>query len=177
VVRFAFLEALYPFGIDDKKGKQQVEIYLVQHGEAKREEEDPARPLTELGRQETEQVALAASKSGIAVFEISHSGRRRAQETAEIFAEHLKPSNGIREVEGLVPMDDISAAIQLIEKVNAPLMLVGHLPHLSRLGSQLLVGNSEKEIIAFRNSAIVCLQREDEVYSLRWILTPEITSI
>ncbi len=174
MVRSVFLEALYPFAIDDKKGKQEVEIYLVQHGEAKREEEDLARPLTELGRQETEQVALATSKSGISVFEILHSGRRRAQDTAEIFAEHLKPSSGIREVEGLAPMDDISAAVQLIEKANAPLMFVGHLPHLSRLVSQLLVDNSEKEIIAFRNSGIVCVKMEDEGYSLRWILTPEI---
>ena len=71
-----------------------MEVYLVQHGEAKREEEDPARPLTGRGKREAEGVARAAERAGLAPAEILHSGKRRAQETAEIFAARLKPLPG-----------------------------------------------------------------------------------
>ncbi len=52
-------------------------------------------------------------------------------------------------------------------------MLVGHLPHLGRLASSLLVGEPEREIIRFRNSAIVCLVKSESGWLLQWILTPE----
>ena len=37
------------------------------------------------------------------------------------------------------------------------IMLVGNLPHLSRLVSLLLTGNPEIEVVRFRNAGIVCL--------------------
>ena len=53
-------------------------------------------------------------------------------------------------------------------------MLVGHLPYMSRLASLLLCGDSEKEIIKFRNAGIVNLIRDDlKVWSIGWILIPE----
>ncbi len=53
-------------------------------------------------------------------------------------------------------------------------MLVGHLPHLRRLASLLLVGDPEREIIRFRNGAIVCLVQGDGHWLLQWVLTPEL---
>jgi len=50
---------------------------------------------------------------------------------------------------------------------------VGHLPHLSRLTSLLLVGDPTREIVSFRMGAIVCLTREEEGWRLKWILTPD----
>jgi len=40
-----------------------MEIYLVQHGEAKSESEDPERPLTENGRRAVESVARYIASS------------------------------------------------------------------------------------------------------------------
>ena len=152
----------------------RVEIHLVQHGEAKREEEDPTRPLTDHGRRETERVARAAARVGVSPDEILHSGKRRAQETAEILASLLKPERDVHEMEGLAPMDDPAAVHRRVEEAAAPLMLVGHLPHLSRLAGLLLTGDTEQEVIAFRNSGIVCLIQEKNAWHLRWILTPEL---
>jgi phosphohistidine phosphatase len=154
-----------------------LQVYLVQHGEAKPEAEDPARPLTDRGREEVQRVAERAAALGIQVAEIRHSGKLRARETAEIFTAALFPSGGMREMDGLAPADDPGKARAVIESAREPLMLVGHLPHLSRLASLLLVGDPEREIIRFRNGAIVCLVQGKGGWLLQWILAPELASV
>ena len=151
-----------------------MELYLVQHGEAKAEQEDPARPLTDRGRQEVQRVARAAARIGLEIAEIAHSGKLRAQETAEILAAQLQPARGLSHRTGLAPMDDPATARQAVEQAAEPIMLVGHLPHLGRLASLLLVGDPSKDVIAFRMGAILCLGREHGQWRLKWILTPEL---
>src|SRR5256885_5943028 len=115
-----------------------MDCYLVQHGEAKPEQEDPARPLSDRGRRDVERVAQAAQRSEVAVAAIFHSGKLRAQQTADLLAAALSPVGGVRAVAGLAPLDDPAAARELLDQAAAPRMLVGHLPHLSRLTSLLL---------------------------------------
>lgn len=153
-----------------------MQVYLVQHGEAKAEAEDPARPLTDRGREEVRWVARHAALISLPVAEILHSGKLRAQQTAAIMAEHLWPSRGVREVDHMAPNDDPAAARAKVEAAREPVMLVGHLPHLSRLASSLIVGDPGREIIRFRNGAIVCLARVEPVWRLHWILTPELAA-
>ena len=150
-----------------------MQVYLVQHGEATPEAEDPARPLTERGREEVRRVARNAAALGIQVAEIRHSEKLRARQTAEIFAAALSPSHGVREMEGLAPADHPLKAKAEVESARDPLMLVGHLPHLSRLASLLLLGDLRQEIIRFRNGAIVCLVKNEGGWLVQWILTPE----
>jgi len=154
-----------------------MELYLVQHGEAKSEALDPARPLTDHGREEVERVARRAAALRLQVTEIRHSDKLRARQTAEILAEQLSPSAGVREMEGLAPGDDPGRARAEIESACEPLMLVGHLPHLSRLASLLLVGDPTKEIVRFRNAAIVSLVKAERGWLLQWILTPELATV
>ena len=52
-----------------------MDLYLVQHGEARPESEDPARPLSERGRQEVACVARAAARLGLGIGVIQHSGK------------------------------------------------------------------------------------------------------
>ena len=53
-------------------------------------------------------------------------------------------------------------------------MLVGHLPHLSKLASWLLCGNPDNEVIAFHNSGIVGLWcNETGDWMVSEIVTPE----
>ena len=42
-----------------------MRLYLVQHGEAKKVEEDPLRPLSEKGREDIQRVAKYAEKLDI----------------------------------------------------------------------------------------------------------------
>ena len=151
-----------------------MQAYLVQHGEAKAEAEDPARPLTDSGRAEVQRVARQAALLGLPVAEICHSGKLRARQTAEIMAEHLRPSRGVRGMRGMEPNDDPGVARDELAAAEEPMMLVGHLPHLGRLVSSLLVGDPAREILRFRNGAIVCLARAEGGWRLHWILTPEL---
>jgi len=154
-----------------------MEVYLVQHAEARPEAVDPARALTDRGREEVGRVARRAAALGLRVAEIRHSDKLRARQTAEILAEQISPSVGVREMEGLAPMDDPEKARIQVEAARQPLMLVGHLPHLSQLASSLLVGDPAKEIIRFRMGGIVCLVKGESGWLLQWVLTPELVSV
>jgi phosphohistidine phosphatase len=149
-----------------------MELFLVQHGEAKPEPEDPERPLTEVGAQGAERVAAWAARAGVKVDEIRHSGKRRAEETAIIMARHLCPAGVVRPVTGLAPKDDVRPVGEEVARAEKRLMLVGHLPFLSRLASLLLAGDPERTLIRFRNAGIVCLVREEGSWLVGWMTTP-----
>jgi len=154
-----------------------LQCYLVRHGEAKTGAEDQARPLSDRGREEVQRVARHLATLGLEVAEIRHSGKLRAQQTAEILAEHISPRRGIRETEGLAPNDDPERTLTELEAAREPLMLVGHLPHLSRLASALLVGDPERDILWLETGAIVCLAKAEGGFHLLWILTPELARL
>ena len=151
-----------------------MKLYLVQHGEAKREEEDPARPLTDRGREEAEKIASHIAKTGVQVERIIHSGKLRAKQTAEIMAKHLKPPKGVDQADNLDPLADPKIWAERLKDISEDIMLVGHLPHLSKLASLLLTGNADLEPIKFRMAGIICLERDEKgKWSLLWALRPE----
>jgi phosphohistidine phosphatase len=146
-----------------------LNIYLVQHGEAKDKKEDPERPLTDKGKEEVKKMAIALSIKNPQIDEILHSTKLRAKQTAEIFAEHLNiPA---KEIEGIKPLDDPRIALNLAGSKN--LMIVGHLPHLDNLSSLLLTGDENAEVIKFRMGGVVCLEKEEK-WRIKWILVPEL---
>ena len=149
-----------------------MEVYLVQHGECKSEAEDATRPLTDRGRVEVDAVARYVANLGVEVAQVFHSGKLRAKQTAEVFAQHLVVPKGIAEREGLGPLDDPVKAEHLVAQAKGPVMIVGHLPHLSRLASLLVLGEVEKEVVRFRMGAVVCLARSGESWSIDWTLIP-----
>lgn len=151
-----------------------MELYLVQHGQAKSKQEDPARPLSDRGKEEVRKVARHAARIGLKVSEIHHSGKLRAEQTAQILAEEISPPLGIQKVKGLAPLDDPATIKEELEQAEGRLMLVGHLPHLSRLASLLLTGNSEKEVIHFQMGAIIALTRKEGGWGVKWVLTSDL---
>ncbi|MEW6722590.1 MAG: phosphohistidine phosphatase SixA [Candidatus Micrarchaeota archaeon] len=147
-----------------------MEAYLVQHGEAEPEEKDPERPLSARGRKEVAKVAALLSKSGVRPAEILHSPKLRAKQTAEILSSALGvPASEFQDIR---PNDDPSIAKDLISARGADLMLVGHLPNLSRLASLLITGNPGPETVKFRMGGAVCLVREEK-WKVKWMLVPE----
>jgi len=151
-----------------------VRCYLVRHGEAKAEVEDPARSISERGREEVRLVALHAAAAGVQVAEILHSGKLRARQTAEILAEYLRPARGVRETDGIAPNDSPEKAWAEVVAASEPLMIVGHLPHLGLLISALILGDPKKDLIQFPTGAMACLARSKEAFRLEWLLTPEL---
>ena len=78
-------------------------LYLVQHADAKKEEEDPYRSLSEKGIQDINRIASYVWQLNIKVLKIFHSSKLRAKQTAEILFEYLKPIKGLSEMDGFVP--------------------------------------------------------------------------
>lgn len=147
-------------------------IYLVQHAEAKPESEDPKRGLSEKGMKDIRKIASFISKLNIQVNEIFHSGKLRAEQTAEVLAKALKIKSS--QTEGLAPLDDPEIWANKLKNIDRSVMLVGHLPHLGRLASLLLCGDREKNVISFKMAGVVCLKREEGAWSLSWMVIPEI---
>jgi len=149
-----------------------MRVYLVQHGEAKRKEEDPARPLTENGKVEVERVGRFLAKIGVKVDRILHSGKLRAAQTAELIAKYVKPMKKVEAASDLDPLADPRIWAKKLNKGVNDLMLVGHLPHLEKLASLLLTGRDDLEIIKFRYGGVICLER-NEGWSILWIVRPD----
>ena len=137
-----------------------MKLFLVQHGEAKQENEDPDRSLTDRGAEVVERMADWAARSGITMDQIFHSGKRRAEQTAAIFAKHLNPPKGVTAVSGLSPIYNLIPAAASLQRDQPSIMLIGHLPHLSRLVGMLVTGNPDNEVVRFRNAGIVCLKQK-----------------
>ncbi|HEY6364968.1 MAG TPA: phosphohistidine phosphatase SixA [Candidatus Binatia bacterium] len=149
-----------------------MNIYLVRHGEAVSEQQDPQRPLTTLGREEVERVALTAAAKNIQVSAIFHSGILRARQTAEILAEALRFASGIQSLSGLRPQDDPAIAKAEIEAAENPIMLVGHLPHLQRLVALLLSGDADSQVVEFPPATMICCSNDTSRWEISWTLTP-----
>jgi phosphohistidine phosphatase len=152
-----------------------MKVYLVQHGEAESRSVDPARPLTERGRQDVQRVAAFAARMGLRheVGQVRHSGKTRAEQTAAILGEALSPSDGVVAVSGLAPNDDVRPVAEALADESQPVMLVGHLPFMARLAGQLLTGDADRLVVRFRYAGIVCLVCEEGRWLVAWVLTPE----
>jgi phosphohistidine phosphatase len=154
--------------------EENVNLLLVQHGQAKIEAEDPARSLNVIGIESAEKVAKWLHVSGVEVTEIRHSGKRRAEQTASIFAEHLSPRKGVTATSGLNPMDDVRRVADELREHSGSLMLVGHLPFMSRLTGLLVAGDPECEVVRFRNAGVVCLREYEGHWSVDWVVVPSL---
>jgi phosphohistidine phosphatase len=149
-----------------------MEFYLVRHGEAVSQAIDGQRPLTPGGRRDVERLGQAAAIRGVRPGQIFHSGLLRAQQTAEILSENLGPVQGVCELAGLRPDDDPVIAKAELESSTVSLMLVGHLPHISRLASFLVAGNAEQELVQFAPATVLGLSYENHRWKILWKLTP-----
>ncbi len=150
-------------------------LFLVQHGKSLPKDEDPKKGLSKEGIAETKRIAEVAKGYNIHVSGITHSGKTRARQTAEIIASVLEPEGGIQESSGLNPMDDVTAFADKIDS-TANCMLVGHLPFMERMTSFLITGSIERPVFKFQNSGVVCLDKYSttQLWVIKWALVPNI---
>ncbi|HER62599.1 MAG TPA: phosphohistidine phosphatase SixA [Desulfobacteraceae bacterium] len=151
-----------------------MKLFLVQHGEANSKDEDPERSLTVEGIRKTKKIAVWLGHQHENIGQIHHSGKKRAAQTAEIFANRLAPGKGVAAFPGLNPNDDVSAYARQLEGQDEVLMVVGHLPFLDRLASLLVAGDPDRGVVAFANSGVVCLVGEDADWSVAWAVVPDL---
>jgi phosphohistidine phosphatase len=130
-------------------------LYLVRHGEATSKEQNSERPLTDSGAKQVEQIAAWLTSTKLPVDEIRHSEKLRAQQTAEILAQHLGLPELPAETPGLNPNDDVQLVADSLSRATKSLMLVGHLPFMGRLVGCLVVGDPEQTVARFEAGGVV----------------------
>jgi phosphohistidine phosphatase len=153
-----------------------MNLYLVQHASAKAKEDDPERSLSDAGLEEVgKMVDFLKRYRAVDVTRILHSGKRRAEQTAVMLGEQIRPAEGVSSAEGLEPVADASVWAERLSAAGEDVMLVGHLPHLGRLASLLLCRDANRNVIAFRNAGIVCLRRDETgSWLVNWMTAPEV---
>jgi phosphohistidine phosphatase len=154
-----------------------MQLVLVQHGEALAETVDPARPLTKPGREDVERLAAFLQQVGLRVARVVHSGKLRASDSAAI----LIPAVGMDATvevmkKGLSPKD---SPVYLSEAANTwqeDTLIVGHQPFMSRLTSRLVLGAEQPLIVDFTPGAALCLARRavTGAWFIAWMVPPEL---
>ena len=156
-----------------------MDIYLIQHAESVSEKEDPARPLSDEGKDTMEKVGALAARLGIKPDLIFHSGKLRAGQTAEILARHLGRSDKVHEKQGLGPLDPVAPVAEWLKEAArslSGLAIVGHLPFLDKLASLLVVKDENLGVVSFQNGAITKLvpKADGATYALQWLIIKEL---
>lgn len=148
-----------------------MRLYLMQHGEAVAKGDDPERPLTPRG--ESDIVAMARFLDGeIAPKVIYHSGKRRAEQTAQLMAEQL-PDARIRQVGNISPSDPVRPLLAAIPAWHDDTLLVCHLPFIATLVTLLLGGDESSPLVDFQPGTMVALERTaGGHWWLLWMVRP-----
>lgn len=151
-----------------------MRLYLVQHAKAASEEVDPERALTEQGRRDVQKVAEFIKPLNMSVDYLWHSEKKRAVQTADVLAEVVRINRAKMERTGLGPNDDVAVLKKDLAAGRQDVMIVGHLPFLSKLASLLLTGSESADIVAFKNSGIAALSCEGNRWQINWMVIPEL---
>jgi phosphohistidine phosphatase len=149
-----------------------MEFYLVRHGEALSESEDPRRPLSPRGQQAVERLGQMAVQRQVQPPVIFHSGVLRARQTADILAGLISPMPRLEPMAGLLPEDDPWIAKAELDDFQASAVLVGHLPHMNRLAGLLIYGDPERRVVDFTPAMMVCFSRSGNAWRILWELSP-----
>ncbi len=151
-----------------------MNLYLVRHATAMSEFDDPLRGLSEEGNADIEAVAKIVASAGAAPARICQSGKKRARETAQVLAKHLRFEGVIEEAEGLDPMDLTDTWLDRVDSIDEDLMLVGHMPYMGKFAALLLTGNKERDFVDFTTATVLCLKRGGRgAWYIGWMVTPE----
>lgn len=151
-----------------------MSVFFVQHGLSLPKTEDPEKGLSEKGKEKTLKIAEVAAGYSVNVSRIFHSGKKRSEQTARIMAQALCPGLAVETMTGISPMDDVKELGSRIDPDSGH-MVVGHLPYMEKLVSYLVAGWEVPRVVRFQNSGIVCLDRDEDGWFIKWTLNPDIS--
>ena len=147
-------------------------LYLMRHGEAYSKVEDPARDLNERGKAEVAKMAMHLKSIHISCHKIFHSEILRARHTAQIVAEKLDYLQKLTVLPSLNVDDDVYSLIVDVEEIKENSLLVGHLPNMELLSNYLLTGNINKSTVGFTTATVICLEKKEDRWVLKWGIDP-----
>lgn len=152
-----------------------MKLYLMRHGDYAMDMTQQKDVLTEKGIQEIEQLTSALVQAQVSVSQILHSGKFRAQQTAEIIAKGNLSSEAPKAYAGLQPNDEARLFADQVQHWRDDCFVVGHLPFMGRLVNELLVGEEMGDLVDFEVGTVVCLEKIDDFrWIIQWVLKPSL---
>jgi phosphohistidine phosphatase len=145
-------------------------VYLVHHAPAIGPKEDPQQPLSPVGRATADDLARAAAARGVRPQMIWHSGKLRARQTAEAFWRACNPLAAFTAVRNLQPADSPEWMRDQLLAEDAPVLIVGHMPHIARLLRIMVGRDADPGTPEFPPHGMVCLARSEAIWIERWRL-------
>ena len=139
-----------------------VNLWIVQHGEALAQDVSPDRPLSEKGRSDVEKLAAHLARCGVRVERVVHSGKTRAQQTAEILAAAVQARGQVEAVANLDPLDPPACFAADFADSPADLLIAGHMPFVGKLVSLLVAAREDAALVEFVPGTAACLERTDD---------------
>lgn len=134
-----------------------MQLFLVRHGEYRRE--DP-QPLSNKGIADIQKVAQFFKDAKVEIGFFYHSTKMRAKQTAEILRDVLNPKLKLCEKNYLSPNDCTDNIVYDISGFHKNVMIVGHLPFISKLTSRLVTGDEEDDLVTFQPGTTVVLEKD-----------------
>ena len=138
-----------------------MRLYLVQHGDALTKDEDPKRHLSERGEDDIKRLAAWLVAYDITLSRICHSGKVRAQQTAELLKPVLESGGQIRATDGLGPNDPPEEFLKRLQNVDEDTLIASHLPFVARVLSQVITGSPDQQLVEFRPGSIAVVERDE----------------
>lgn len=139
-----------------------MRIYLTQHGLAVPKDVDATRPLSEQGRRDIQHLAEFLGRGGVRLNRILHSGKVRAEQTADLLSGLLQPAGETLSRDGLGPKDPVQSLTAEIETWTSDTLIVSHMPFIGRLTSLLLISDPDRTLLAFQPGSTAGLERDAE---------------
>lgn len=149
-----------------------MKLYLVQHADAVSKDKHPLRPLSPKGLKDATRMATFLGGAEIQVDQIVHSGKLRAEETANALSEGVWRGQAPEVFDGIYPNDATDHLFNTALTAGGDLMVVGHMPFMGRMAARCLTGSEDGLTVAFEPGAVLCLERRDETWTLHWLVKP-----
>ncbi len=148
-----------------------MKLFLMRHGQSFSTFEDPKRGLTPQGSADVLRVVKQSALAQNDVAHIMHSGVPRTEQTASIVAKELQVSNITSCSQWLAENADIDWCVTMLLACEDDTLLVSHQPFLMQLVHALLPGGADNAV-QFSVATLVCLEKIDDDWVLRWVKTP-----
>lgn len=140
-----------------------MQLYLMQHGQALPETENPEQPLSREGVAQIQTAAAAMKRLGIAFDLIVCSPKKRSHQSSALVAERVNyPYSDIVETEAVKPAAPADDALSFLRQNRdcKTVLIAGHLPSLARIASLLLGGDTDVHL-RFENGGLCRLDTTD----------------
>lgn len=134
-----------------------MRLYFVQHGDALAKDVDPNRPLSDSGNEDIGRLAGWLQDSGVQVAQVFHSGKLRAEQTANLLAAGFGEDCTVEARPGLAPNDSPDEFLDGIGDLDT--LVAGHMPFVSRSVSVALGLPSRQPVVEFKPGSLAGLER------------------